>query len=159
MFASLPEFDLHIIGDGDLRPTLQTQYAGHHHIRFRGSLPQDQLVGAYQSATALILPSLAPEVFPLTVLEALACGTPVVVHDAGGNREAVEQTGGGFVYRTAEELRRILCALVRDTTLQETLGEKGRIGYRQFYSRELYVARYLGLIDTIVRGKGVTPEP
>ena len=105
-FATLPEFDQAcIIGDGELRQLLQAQYVGHPHIRFLGSVPQQQLVNAYQSATALILPSLAPEVFPLTVLEALACGTPVVVHDAGGNREAIEKTGGGFVYRTAEELR------------------------------------------------------
>ena len=113
-----------------MRHRLQEQYAGHSHIRFLGSVPQPQLVGAYQSATALILPSLAPEVFPLTVLEALACGTPAVVHDAGGNREAVEQTGGGFVYRSREELRRILSALAQDTTLQETLAQRARIGVR-----------------------------
>jgi glycosyltransferase involved in cell wall biosynthesis len=152
-FARLPEFDLHVIGEGDLRRMLQEQYAGHHHIQFLGSIPQHQLAGAYQSATALILPSLAPEVFPLTVLESLACGTPAVVHDAGGSREAVEQTGGGFVYRSREELRRILFALAQDTTLQETLGQRARIGYEQFYSREHYLARYLGLIDTVRRKK------
>jgi glycosyltransferase involved in cell wall biosynthesis len=156
--AQLPEFDFHVIGDGELLQTLQEQYAGHRHIRFLGSVPQHQLVGAYQSATALILPSLAPEVFPLTVLEALACGTPAVVHDAGGNREAVEKTGGGFVYRSREELRRILSALAQDTTLQETLAQRARSGYEQFYTREHYMARYLGLIDTIGKKKGVAVE-
>jgi glycosyltransferase involved in cell wall biosynthesis len=157
-FARLPEFDLHVIGDGDLRQMLQEQYAEHNHIRFLGSVPQHQLVGAYQSATALILPSLAPEVFPLTVLEALACGTPAVVHDAGGNREAVEKTGGGFVYRSREELRRIISVLAQDTTLQETLAQRARSGYEQFYTREHYMARYLGLIDTIGKKKGVAVE-
>lgn len=154
-FARLPEFDLHVIGDGELRHTLQEQYAGHRHIRFLGSVPQHQLVGVYQSATALILPSLAPEVFPLTVLEALACGTPAVVHDAGGNREAVEKTGGGFVYRSGEELRKILSSLAQDTSLQETLAQRARIGYEQFYTRAQYLARYLRVIDTIGKKKGV----
>ena len=157
-FARLPEFDLHVIGDGDLRQVLQAQYAAHRHIRFLGSVPQDQLVGAYQSATALILPSLAPEVFPLTVLEALACGTPAVVHDAGGSREAVDQTGGGFVYRSREELRRILSLLAQDTTVEETLTRRARSGYKRFYTRDLYMGRYLGLIDTIRRKKGVPVE-
>jgi glycosyltransferase involved in cell wall biosynthesis len=152
-FAQLPEFDLHVIGDGELRHLLQTQYAGYLHIRFLGSVPQHQLVGAYQSATALILPSLAPEVFPLTVLEALACGTPAVVHDAGGNREAIEKTGGGFVYRSGEELRYILSTLAQDTTLRETLAQRARIGYEQFYSREHYMVRYLGLIDALGKKK------
>jgi glycosyltransferase involved in cell wall biosynthesis len=154
-FAQLPEFDLHVIGDGELRHLLQTQYAGYLHIRFLGSVPQHQLVGAYQSATALILPSLAPEVFPLTVLEALACGTPAVVHDAGGNREAIEKTGGGFVYRSGEELRHILSTLAQDTTLRETLAQRARIGYEQFYSREHYMVRYLGLIDALEKKKRV----
>ena len=157
-FARLPGFDLDVVGDGDLRHTLQEQYAGHSHIRFLGSIPQPQLVGAYQSATALILPSLAPEVFPLTVLEALACGTPAVVHDAGGNREAVEQTGGGFVYRSREELRRILSALAQDTTLQETLAQRARSGYERFYTRAHYLTRYLCLIDTIGQKKGMAVE-
>ena len=157
-FARLPEFDLDVVGGGDLRHTLQEQYAGHSHIRFLGSIPQPQLVSAYQSATALILPSLAPEVFPLTVLEALACGTPAVVHDAGGNREAVEQTGGGFVYRSREELRRILSALAQDTTLQETLAQRARSGYERFYTRAHYLTRYLGLIDTIGQKKGMAVE-
>jgi glycosyltransferase involved in cell wall biosynthesis len=157
-FAQLPGFDLDVVGDGDLRHRLQGQYAGHSHIRFLGSIPQPQLVGAYQSATALILPSLAPEVFPLTVLEALACGTPAVVHDAGGNREAVEQTGGGFVYRSREELRRILSALAQDTALQETLAQRARSGYERFYTRAHYLTRYLGLIDTIGQKKSMAVE-
>jgi glycosyltransferase involved in cell wall biosynthesis len=152
-FAQLPEFDLHVIGDGELRQLLQTQYAGYPHIHFLGSVPQHQLVGAYQSATGLILPSLAPEVFPLTVLEALACGTPAVVHDAGGNREAIEKTGGGFVYRSGEELRHILSRLAQDTTLRETLAQRARMGYEQFYSREHYMVRYLGLIDAVGKKK------
>ena len=138
----MPEFDLDVVGDGDLlRTRLQEQYAGSSHIHFLGSIPQPQLVSAYQSATALILPSLALEVFPLTVLEALACGTPAVVHDAGGNREAVEQTGGGFVYRSREELRRILSALAQDTTLQETIAQRARSGYERFYTRAHYLTR------------------
>jgi glycosyltransferase involved in cell wall biosynthesis len=157
-FARLPEFDLQVIGDGELRQTLQGQYARLSHIHFMGSVPQQQLVGAYQSATALILPSLAPEVFPLTVLEALACGTPAVVHDAGGNREAVEKTGGGFVYRSGEQLRQILSTLAQDTTLQETLAQRGRFGYEQFYSRAHYMVRYLGLIDTIGKKKSAVVE-
>jgi glycosyltransferase involved in cell wall biosynthesis len=129
-FARLPAFDLDVIGDGELRHRFEEQYAGHRHIRFLGSVPQRELIGAYQNATALILPSLAPEVFPLTVLEALACGTPAVVHDAGGNREAVEKTGGGVVYRSGKELRQILSALAQDATLREALAQRARTGKR-----------------------------
>jgi glycosyltransferase involved in cell wall biosynthesis len=105
----------------------------------------------YQQATALILPSLAPEVFPLTVLEALACGVPAVVHDAGGSREAVDKTGGGFVYRSAEELRAILVRLSQDAALRESVAQRAQAGYAQHYTRKHYLDRYLGFIDSIHR--------
>jgi glycosyltransferase involved in cell wall biosynthesis len=79
-----------------------------------------------------------------------------VVHDAGGNREAVEQTGGGFVYRSGEELQRILSMLAQDTTLQQTIAHLAKTEYEQFYSQERYVALYLDLVKEIDRKKGVT---
>jgi glycosyltransferase involved in cell wall biosynthesis len=155
-FAELEEFDLLIAGDGDLRPRLEQEYRRYSHIRFLSSCAQDQLVPLYQNATALILPSLAPEVFPLTVLEALACGTPAIVHDAGGSREAIDKTGGGVVYESRESLRQAIFMLAKDSQLRETLGRRARVGYEQFYSQERYVARYLDMVDEIRKQKGFT---
>ncbi|MCC6139548.1 MAG: glycosyltransferase family 4 protein [Nitrospira sp.] len=155
-FVHLPEFDLDVVGEGDLRTELEERYGDRPHIRFLGARPQSELIGLYQRVTALILPSLAPEVFPLAVLEALACGTPVVAHDAGGSCEAVEKTGGGCVYRSGEELRRMLSALALDGDLRETLAQRARVGYEKFYSQERYLAGYLRIIDAIEKKKGAS---
>lgn len=155
-FAEVSEYDLVVVGGGDLLPTLQRQYAGHRHIQFLGPLAQDQLGPLYQKATALVLPSLAPEVFPLTILEAFAYGTPAIVHNAGGSREAIDKTGAGVVYHSREELRHALTLLAKDSQLRETLGQRARAGYELFYSRKRYLERYLQLIQDIGKGKGVT---
>jgi glycosyltransferase involved in cell wall biosynthesis len=157
-FVKWPEFDLDVVGSGDLLPRLRARYRDFPHVRFRGALKQADLVEYYQQATALILPSLAPEVFPLTVLEAMACGTPAVVHDAGGSCEAVERTGGGFVYHSMEELKPILSRLAADETFRETVAQRARTGYEQFYTRSHYLARYLALVESIRNKKGVTRE-
>ena len=94
-FASLPAYDLHVIGDGDLRRRLKVRFGNCENIRFLGQIPQTQLVSAYREATALVFPSLAPETFGLSIVEAFACGTPAIVHDAGGCREPIDATGGG----------------------------------------------------------------
>jgi glycosyltransferase involved in cell wall biosynthesis len=107
----------------------------------------------YGAATALLLPSLAPEVFPLSILEAFACGTPAIVHNAGGSREAIDQTGGGFVYQTSDELRRAVCLLAEDSTLRDDLGRRAQDGYQQHYSRARYLDGYLDLIHTIKAAK------
>jgi glycosyltransferase involved in cell wall biosynthesis len=142
-------FDLDVVGDGDLRADLQRRYAHCAHIRFRGPVPQHDLVGLYQGATALVLPSLAPEVFPLTVLEAMACGTPAIVHDVGGNREAVDETGGGLVYDTRAELRNALFSMATDRELQLAMAQKARTGFERLYTRRQYLVRYLDLVRNI----------
>lgn len=154
-FAGISQYDLLVVGGGDLLPTLQRQYAPQRHIQFLGPLSEEQLGPLYQQATALVLPSLAPEVFPLNILEAFAHGTPAIVHNAGGSREAIDKTGGGLVYHSREELHDALTLLAKDFQLRKTLGQRARAGYEQFYSQKRYLKRYLQLIQGIGKNKGI----
>jgi glycosyltransferase involved in cell wall biosynthesis len=154
-FLPMRDYDLIVVGDGDLRTALQRQYADSHHIRFLGFRSHHELIPLYQQATALILPSLAPESFGLSVIESFACGTPAIVHAAGGNREAIDATGGGYVYESREELYQALRALAEGARLRETLGQRARRGYEQYYTNERYVGAYLDLIGAIRQRKSV----
>src|SRR5262249_14985754 len=125
------------------------KYASYPNMRFLGGLSQNELVPLYRMATALVLPSLAPETFPMSILEAFACGTPAIVHNAGGSREAIDGTGGRIVYESSLELRRALGALAGNGILRKTLGQRARAGYEQYYSQGSYLKRYLDLIEAI----------
>lgn len=77
----------------------------------------EQLAMAYSQSSVFFNPSLADN-FPVTNLEALACGTPVVTYDTGGSPEAIDASTGAVVGRgdvaaAASEIRRIT-ALDRD---------------------------------------------
>ena len=148
-FTNLPAYDLHVIGDGELRGELERRFANSPHIRFLGRIPQPELVAEYQAATALIFPSLAPETFGLSIVEAFACGTPAIVRDAGGCREPVEATGGGLIYQTSEELRAALARLVHEPGLRETLAKQAREGFLRLYTLKRHVDNYLALVDSI----------
>lgn len=153
-FKGLPEYDLTVVGEGDLRASLERQHAKHANIRFLGRIPQDELTAMYQRATALVLPSLAPETFGLSVAEAFACGTPAIVRDAGGARELVDATGGGIVYRTDEELLHALHKLAGDSKLRAQLGRRARAGFEKLYTRQRHVDAYLACIDQVRQSKG-----
>jgi glycosyltransferase involved in cell wall biosynthesis len=156
-FLPIRDYDLIVVGDGDLRPALQRRYAGSPHIHFLGPRSRHELIPLYQKATALILPSLAPESFGLSVIESFACGTPAIVHAAGGNREAIDATGGGYVYESREELYQALTALAEDSRVREMLGGRARKGYEQYYTEKRYLSVYLDLIGGIQRHKGIAP--
>jgi glycosyltransferase involved in cell wall biosynthesis len=154
-FALLPAYDLLVIGDGELRGELESRFAAYHNIRFLGHLPQSELVPAYQEATALIFPTLVPETFGLTIVEAFACGTPAIVHDVGGSRELVDQTGAGFVYRNREELRAALSQLAANTGLRERLGRRARESFLRSYTPQQHLKRYLEHVNVVRDAKGL----
>jgi glycosyltransferase involved in cell wall biosynthesis len=152
-FATLPAYELLVAGDGDLRERLERRHARHANIRFVGRVDQERLTALYRGATALLLPSLAPETFGLSIVEAFACGTPAIVRDAGGSRESVDATGGGIVYRGDEELEPALRRLAEDRALRAELGRRAREGYEKLYTRQRHVDDYLACVDEILAGK------
>jgi glycosyltransferase involved in cell wall biosynthesis len=155
-FAGLPAYDLHVVGDGELRSKLERRFSSCPNIRFLGLKPQAELVPLYQNATALILPSLIPENFPLSIVEAFACGTPAIVHDSGGAGEPIEATGGGLLYQTSEELRAALSRVAHEPRLRETLAGRARNGFLRLYTPERHVKNYLALVESIQHAKGLS---
>jgi glycosyltransferase involved in cell wall biosynthesis len=154
-FVRLPDYDLLVAGDGEMRRELESRFACNPNIRFLGLIPQSDLGRAFQDATALIYPSLVPETFGLSIVEAFACGTPAIVHDAGGSRELVDATGAGLVYRTSDELRRALGRLANEAGLRESLARKAREGFLRLYTPQRHIEGYLAHVHAIRDAKGL----
>ncbi|VAW53785.1 hypothetical protein MNBD_GAMMA05-1268 [hydrothermal vent metagenome] len=155
IFSEMSDVELQVVGDGDLLKQLQLDYVSSSHIYFMGSVTQHELIKLYQNATALILPSLAPETFGLTVVEAFACGIPAIVRVAGGNREIIDETGAGFVYTSDDELKSAVNKLATNESLRIKLGEKARTSYTQLYTEEHHTNKYLSFVADIKKQKEV----
>lgn len=69
---------------------------GRHEIKYLGALEQNEIVEWYQKASLLVLPSFA-EGFPMTILEALSCGTPVIATPVGGVPEIIKNHETGML--------------------------------------------------------------
>lgn len=150
-FRNLEDYDLILAGDGDALSQLTQRFDRYPNIHFAGRLEEADLIKLYSSATALVFPSIAPETFGLTAVEAMACGTPAIVRDAGGCAEIIEKTGAGFVYRDDSELPPILHRLAREKGLREQLSETAEAAVGKFYTRERYLNDYLALIGEFQR--------
>jgi glycosyltransferase involved in cell wall biosynthesis len=149
----LTNYDFEIVGEGDLMEVLQERYQSCEHIHFLGKRSPPELIDLYRQATALILPSLAPESFGLTTVEAFACGTPAIVSDAGNNRDLVETSGAGFVYTSAAELETAIHTLAQNPELRQLLGRRGYAAYRQHYTESTHIAAYLAKIHCLQQTK------
>ena len=87
------------IGDGPLRDELARRFP---QAKFLGWLPPDEARAQMRAARALAFPSIWHEGQPLTVLEAKAFGTPVVVSDGCAGREEIEDGASGLWFKSAD---------------------------------------------------------
>ena len=94
---------------------------------FTGYLTGTELATAYASADVFVFPSTT-DTFGNVILEAQACGLPVVVSDSGGPKELVEDKANGLITKSydVEDFTRAIRALVTDSALRERMGKSAR---------------------------------
>ena len=97
------------------------------HVKFLGHLDADELVEAYRACDAFVLPS-EYEAFGIVLLEAMACGKPVVATRVGGVSDIVtdRQTGLLVPYNDGGALKSALTSVLGDHTLGRELGAAAR---------------------------------
>jgi glycosyltransferase involved in cell wall biosynthesis len=137
-------FRLHIAGDGPDREAVAAEVRRlglDDAVALLG--PRDD-VGALLRAADVFVLSSTSEGFPMSVLEAMAAGLPVVASAVGGVPEAVDATTGALVPpRDAEALALALARLVADPELRERQGAAARRRVERDFSVEAFQQAHL----------------
>ena len=94
-------------------------------VRFLGYVPREELALLYRGAELFVTASL-DEGFGLPALEAMACGTPVVVSCAGALPEVVGDGGELVEPHDAEAIAATITSLLEDEVARSELAERGR---------------------------------
>ena len=98
------------------------------------------------------------EGFPLSILEAMRAGLPVVASDVGGVREAVIEGETGFVVGCgdAAEVQGRLGELVDNPLLRRKMGDAGHARYRSHFTLESMVRKTMAVYDAVTAGMPLT---
>jgi glycosyltransferase involved in cell wall biosynthesis len=104
-------------------------------FRYHGTLDRTRKIAFLQGLDVLSVPAPYPEPKGIFVLEAMACGVPVVQPRHGAFPEMIRKTGGGVLVEpgSAEALADGLLALATDRARRAALGRAGLEGVRRHY--------------------------
>lgn len=142
---AVPGASLTLVGDGPLRPEIERACAGTPGVRL---VPRVHDVAAFLRGIDVLVLCSEMEAAPCVVLEALACGRPVVATDVGGVRELLSAADGpcGLLVpaRDPVALAAVLVELLESPGRRDDLGRRGRRRALDF-SADAAWKRYLEL--------------
>ena len=149
-WSRLPEpIPLRIVGDGPDEPLLRelARSLGLAQVEFLGRLPRDRTLEMMKASRFLVFPSEWYEGFPLTILEAFACGVPVLASDIGAMSELVRDHQNGRHFRPADpnDLSKVVSDAWAAPDRTEALGRAARVDFETRYTTEI---SYRTLIST-----------
>lgn len=151
-----PELRLLIVGDGgdDKEAILVAMRENPFADRIKWAGHQNDLRPWYQAMDVLAAPSEI-EGLSNAVLEAMACGVPVLAHSACGNAEVIEDGVSGLLRRldSADQLAAELEGALRDAGRVQMLGEKAREAVQRKFSMEAMLESYRSLYREAAAGR------
>lgn len=145
--------------DPELGERLLSRLAERPWAAYLGAVPHRQMRSLLEASDVVLNCSLSEGGMANSVLEAFACGRPVLASDIEGNRSLVEDGVTGLLFSGPEEFESKTIRLLEDPGLRRRLGLAGQSRVRALFppEKELegYLAQYLRLVPAIptVRGR------
>lgn len=140
-----------IMGDGPLRHLLEAEAPtrGLANITFTGWRTRDEILVAMKQASVVVIPSVWYEGFPMTLVEAFACGTPVICSNLGGLGEIVEDGRTGLHFRAgdAEDLASKMEWAWNQPAALSSMGRAARQHFEKSYTADTNYQQLLQIYE------------
>jgi glycosyltransferase involved in cell wall biosynthesis len=141
-------FKVKIVGRGPDRQLLENLARQMHiqeFVEFLGYVPSDSLPGILNSASAIVMPSMAGEVFGLSAAENMSNGKLVITSNLGSLSEVVGDAGMTFPVGNSAALGDLMAAVIEDPAKAEEIGLAARKRIEWKFSQDRMVVEHLTL--------------
>jgi glycosyltransferase involved in cell wall biosynthesis len=121
-------------------------------LEFLGHVDRAVLPALFARSTMAVVPSTWPEGGGLVVLEAMACGLPVIATNLGGPAEIITNGVDGILVSATDsgELATAISKLLSRAQLRRRLGTAGRKRVLSKYSEQVQADRVVGVYETVL---------
>ena len=152
------DFPLKIVGDGPMMGNVKLQG---NNVEFLGKIPNKSVKTLLQKAQFLVFPSQWYEGFPMVLVEAMACGTPVLVTNIGSMQEIITDELNGLHFELGNQKQFIekVHQLMKDESLCQFLGDNGRRAYLEKYTPDVNYQQLISIYQDSISNYGHTTYP
>lgn len=157
-WRSLPDVPLTLVGDGPLREEVRAniQNGSLPSVRWIGHIAHAKVLALIRQARLCLMPSDVYENLPLVVLEAFACGVPVIGSNHGALTEIVEAGRTGWLCPPADAstLATLIQSLWDDPETTVRAGHAARLEFEQRYTADRNYEALMRIYASAITHKG-----
>jgi glycosyltransferase involved in cell wall biosynthesis len=143
---------LRILGDGVCRPETEALARLCPNVELLGWLPHSQVFDQLKGARFLVFPSEWYENLPLVIIEAFACGVPVIASAVGAMQEIVEHGRTGLLFRPgdADDLARTMAWAWEQPEYMGRIAENARAEYKAKYTAAANYRQLMEIYEEVI---------
>ena len=152
-WKQLDGYPLSVVGTGPEEARLRAQAAAVPGVRFIGVLPHERVLEAMADAAFVVVPSIWYENFPMSVIEAKACGRALVASHPSALSDLVQSGGTGELFEMgdAQSLASVCRRLAADPVATREMGERARAEYEALYTPARCVEKLEEIFRAVMR--------
>ncbi len=150
--AKLGGFEIDIIGGGDLEGLVQSAAESHPNIRFHGFQKRPFILEKLKSCKALIFPSIWYEGMPITILESLSTGTPILISNQKNVGDFITHEKDGLQFEAGSAAALVSAVNEFDRVQAESYYLEARKKYEEMYTPAVNLKMLTAVYESVVKG-------
>jgi glycosyltransferase involved in cell wall biosynthesis len=113
---------------------------------------EENIYNLYSCLDLFVLPSIAYEDFPITILEVMSLGKPVIGTNVAGIPEQIENNCSGYIVepRNVGQLKDAMKKIVTNKDLMEQMGKRSREIFEANFKENMIIDKYINLYDSLL---------
>jgi glycosyltransferase involved in cell wall biosynthesis len=122
------------------------------HVMFTGWKPNDVVIDFISKSTAVVFPSVGPEIFPMAILEGMGCGKPVIATNLGGIPEIVEDGNNGSLVppHDSEKLAKEMIFLLDNPAEVQRMGKNALETVKRKCNPDIITNEHIKLYQSLI---------
>jgi glycosyltransferase involved in cell wall biosynthesis len=152
-------FPLRIIGEGPLREKVERFAAANDHVRYLGFQNKERIIEELRQCNALVFATIGFEQFGMVIIEAFACGIPVIGPDSGSPAELVKNGVNGLHFHMGSPddlLRKITQWETTSEEVRRTYSANALLTYQQYFTPEINLGQLSNIYKSLLHEKNAS---